>query len=110
MRAARCFVQHSVEAPDGDCEATPVGVLEAGASGLPVVATRHDGITDVVVEGETGLLVEERDVRGMAEAVPGLARDPLAARLGRAARRHVRTHFSSAHSIERLWSIIAGSV
>src|SRR6266850_2559879 len=64
MRSARCFVQHSMEAANGDCEGTPVGILEAGASGLPVVSTRHAGIPDVVIEGETGFLSAEKDVSG----------------------------------------------
>jgi colanic acid/amylovoran biosynthesis glycosyltransferase len=111
MRAARCFVQHSVEAANGDCEGMPVGILEACASGLPVVSTRHAGIPDVVVEGETGLLVEERDVRGMAEAMLRLARDPeLAARMGRAARQRAAENFSSERSIAGLWSIIESAI
>jgi glycosyltransferase involved in cell wall biosynthesis len=48
MRAARCFVQHSVQAWNGDSEGTPNSILEAGASVLPVVATRHAGIPEVV--------------------------------------------------------------
>jgi glycosyltransferase involved in cell wall biosynthesis len=108
MRSARAFVQHSVEAPSGDAEGTPVAVLEAGASGLPVVATRHAGIPDVVIEGKTGLLVEEHDVAGMADAMLRLIDDsPLAANLGAAARDHVNAHFSMERSIDRLWRIIA---
>jgi glycosyltransferase involved in cell wall biosynthesis len=111
MRAARCFVQHSVEAPNGDCEGTPLGILEAGASGLPVVATRHAGIPDVVVEGETGLLVDERDARGMAEHMLRLARDPeLAGRFGAAARRRVAENFSMEMSDRKLWSIIESCI
>jgi glycosyltransferase involved in cell wall biosynthesis len=107
MRGARCFVQHSVEAPNGDCEGTPVGVLEAGASGLPVVATRHAGIPDAVVEGETGLLVEERDVSGMAAHMRTLAIDAsLAAVLGAKAREHIAENFSMERSDRNLWSII----
>jgi colanic acid/amylovoran biosynthesis glycosyltransferase len=107
MRRARCFVQHSVEAANGDCEGTPVGILEAGASGLPVVATRHAGIPDVVVDGETGLLVEERDVEGTADRMIRLLREPeLAGRLGSAARRRCETYFSRQRSDGRLWAII----
>jgi colanic acid/amylovoran biosynthesis glycosyltransferase len=110
MRRARLFAQHSVEAASGAVEGTPVAVLEAGATGLPVVATRHGGIADVVTDGETGLLVEERDVAGMARQMLRLLRDPAhAAALGGAARRHVREHFSSERSIGRLWAIIEGS-
>ncbi|MDT7777727.1 MAG: hypothetical protein QOC99_239 [Acidobacteriota bacterium] len=107
MRRARLFVQHSIEAASGAIEGTPVAILEAGASGLPVISTRHGGIPDVVIDNETGLLVEERDVAEMARQMLRLLREPsLAASLGGAARRHVETHFSAAHSIERLWTIM----
>lgn len=110
MRKARAFVQHSLEAHNGDSEGTPVAVLEAGASGLPVVSTRHAGIPDVVIEEVTGLLVEERDVQGMTTEMLRLARDPgLAAKLGRSAREHIRHHFSMDRRINRLWSIIDGA-
>ncbi len=108
MRRARCFVQHSVVAPDGDSEGTPVSVIEAGASGLPVVATRHAGIPDVVLDGVTGLLVEEGDVEGMARHMLRLARDPvLAGELGAAARLRVSAEFSQSGSLARLWEIIS---
>jgi glycosyltransferase involved in cell wall biosynthesis len=95
----------------GDSEGTPVGVLEAGASGLPVVATRHAGILDVVVDGATGLLVDEGDVVGMAEHMLRLAREPeLAGRLGQAARRRICAHFTMDQSIAKLWSIIEGAL
>ena len=74
MRNARGFVQHSIEAPSGDSEGMPVAILEAGASGLPVVATRHAGIPDAVIEGTTGFLVDEHDVDGMAEGMLRLIR------------------------------------
>jgi glycosyltransferase involved in cell wall biosynthesis len=107
MRRARCFVQHSVTAANGDAEGTPVAVLEAGASGLPVVSTRHAGIPDVVIEGRTGFLVDEHDVPGMAAHMLRLARDPnLAGTLGREARRRVEAEFSLEKRIGRLWGII----
>lgn len=107
LRRARCFVQHSVEAPSGDAEGTPISIIEAGATGLPVVATRHSGIPDVVIEGETGFLVDEQDVEGMAQHMLRVARDPgLAGRLGRAARLRVERHFPIERSIAELWRII----
>jgi len=107
MHQARCFVQHSVEAASGDSEGTPVGMLEAGACGLPVISTRHAGIPDVVVEGETGFLVDEGDFEGMANHMLDLAREPaLAARMGRAARKRMEDHFSLAESILALWKVI----
>ena len=107
MRTARAFVQHSVRANDGQSEGTPVAILEAGASGLPVVSTRHAGIKDAVIEKKTGLLVDEGDVEGMAEHLVRLAKDPaFAASLGKAARQGILTEYSMEKSIGNLWSII----
>lgn len=111
MRNARCFVQHSIEATNGDCEGTPVGILEAGASGLPVVSTRHAGIPDVVLEGETGLLVDERDVTGMARHMIEIVGSPqLAGRLGHNARRHIEHNISRERSFGQLWAIIEEAI
>jgi len=108
MQGARAFVQHSVQAADGDCEGSPVAVMEAGAAGLPVVATRHAGIPETVVDGTTGLLVDEYDVPEMAAHMVELARDPaLAGRMGRAGRERICTQFSMANSIGRLTEILA---
>lgn len=111
MKQARAFVQHSVEASDGDCEGTPNSVLEAGASGLPVIATNHAGIPDVVVDEITGLLVDERDVAGMSNHMIRIAQDTiLAARLGAAGRDRIEQHFSMDRSIARLWEIIESCI
>lgn len=111
MRRARAFVQHSVVGPDGDSEGMPNSILEASASGLPVVATRHAGIPEVVVDGETGFLVEERDVEGMARHMARLVREPrLAAGLGDAGRTRVQETFSIESRIARLWEIIGAAV
>jgi glycosyltransferase involved in cell wall biosynthesis len=111
MRRARCFVQHSVEASDGDCEGTPVAVIEAGASGLPVVSTRHAGIPDVVVNEETGFLVDERDVAAMAASMLRLVQEPsLAGRMGQAARRRIHAEFSLERRIAELGRIICDAM
>ena len=107
MRAARAFAQHSLQAASGDREGTPVAVMEAGASGLPTVATRHAGIPDVVVDGQTGLLVDEGDVAGMTHAMQRLADDPaLAERLGRAARERVCAEFTQRAALNRLTEVL----
>ena len=81
MQQARAFVQHSITTHDGDSEGTPVAVLEAGASGLPVVSTRHAGIKDAVIHEKTGFLVAEGDIARMAEhmTTPG-ERSPIGRR------------------------------
>jgi len=89
------FVQHSRVAANGDSEGTPVAVLEAGASGLPVVATRHAGIPDVVLEGQTGYLIDEGDIDGMAAAMIRILDEPnIAAQLGSAARKRIKQYFT----------------
>lgn len=80
MRKALCYVQHSlvpeVGPNKGDSEGTPVAILEALMTGIPVISTRHAGITDVVVEGKSGYLVQERDVAGMAKAMKLMCAQP----------------------------------
>jgi colanic acid/amylovoran biosynthesis glycosyltransferase len=101
------FVQHSVEAPDGDCEGLPVAILEAMACALPVISTRHSGIPDAVLHGETGLLVAEHDIDGMAGAMMAVLGDPeMAARMGRAGRDHVESAFTRARTAARLREIM----
>jgi glycosyltransferase involved in cell wall biosynthesis len=107
MRQARCFVQHSLRASDGDSEGTPVAILEASACGLPVVSTNHGGIIDAVIDGTTGFLVEEGDVGAMADQMLRLVRDPnLAATLGAAGRRHIVEEYSAEKSLSRLRAVL----
>ncbi|WP_273208568.1 glycosyltransferase [Marinobacter subterrani] len=111
MARVRGFIQHSVRAPDGDMEGTPVGVLEAMGMGLPVVATRHGGIQDIIDEGETGLLVDEYDAGAMAAALVQVATKPdFAQQMGGKARARVLKNWTSERSVERLWNIIQNSV
>jgi colanic acid/amylovoran biosynthesis glycosyltransferase len=75
--------------------------------GLPVVATRHGGIRDVVEDGVTGFLVDEHDENGMTDAMARLATDPaLAGRLGHAGAQAVASRWSMEHSLARLSAII----
>lgn len=107
MRNALVFVQHSVEASDGDCEGLPVAILEAMGHELPVVSTQHSGIPEAVADGETGLLVEEHDVEGMAAAMLALLDDlERAEAMGRAGRARVEAHFTHAHTAARLREIM----
>jgi colanic acid/amylovoran biosynthesis glycosyltransferase len=103
MRQVRAFVQHSLVAADGDSEGSPVAVMEAQLSGLPVVATRHAGIPEVVIDGRSGLLVAEGDEQGMAAAMGRLLRDPqLAADLGDCGRLRVAAGFTVDHHLQQL--------
>jgi glycosyltransferase involved in cell wall biosynthesis len=75
-------------------EGIPLTVLEAMARGLPIVATRVGGTPEVVVEGQTGLLVPPRTPSELAAAMLRLLRDPaLGVRMGRLGRERVERHF-----------------
>lgn len=111
LQKARAFVQHSIRTQDGDSEGTPVAVLEAAASGLPVIATRHAGIKQAVIDQKTGLLVDEGDINTMARHMILLAKDAqLAASLGQASREWVSSEYSMKKSIETLWRIIEAAI
>ena len=73
--SADLFVMPSITAKDGDKEGFGLVILEAFASGLPIVASRSGGITDIVKDGVNGFLVEEKDVSGMAEQIDRLLKD-----------------------------------
>ena len=104
---ACCFAQHSVMPSYGDAEGTPNTILEASAAGLPVVATRHAGIPDVVQHEVTGLLVDELDVQGMADAMVRLLTDSQRCReLGMNGRRRVQNCFSSSQHLQRLQAAV----
>lgn len=107
FQQACCFVQHSVQPTYGDAEGTPVAILEAGAAALPVVSTRHAGIPQAVIDGETGFLVEERDIHGMANAMLKLLRDrDLCRSMGQAARDHIRTKYNIKQHLDCIDQIV----
>jgi glycosyltransferase involved in cell wall biosynthesis len=82
-------------------EATSISGLEAMASGLPLVGTRVGGIPAIIDDGQTGLLVEAREPKAMADALLRLIADrPLRQAFGAAARRRAENEFS--------WPTIAG--
>lgn len=87
LAAADLAVVPSVRDDAGNVDGLPNVVLEALASGTPLVATRAGGIASAIRDGETGLLVEPRDVPGLAGAIAWLLEHPAErARLGATAR------------------------
>lgn len=96
----------SVTASDGDQEGIPVSAMEAMATGLPVVATRHSGIPELVRDGENGWLVAERDAAGLAAAITGALAEPATyRRYAERSRQAIAEDFDEARlnaSLERL--------
>jgi colanic acid/amylovoran biosynthesis glycosyltransferase len=112
MSRARVFVQHSVTTPEhGDMEGKPVAVMEAMASGLPVVSTRHSGIVELIEDGVTGFLVDEYDVEAMAAVMLRLAADDaLVKEVGLNASRRIHGDPLIRDHVRILEAIIAGSI
>jgi glycosyltransferase involved in cell wall biosynthesis len=81
----------------------PLGILEAMAAGLPVVATACDGIPEAVKHEETGWLVDRGDARGLAAALQHLLHNPqLRCRLGTAGRALVSREFDVRRTVAEL--------
>jgi phosphatidylinositol alpha-1,6-mannosyltransferase len=89
-----------------DVEGFGIALLEASASGKPVVAGRSGGMPDAVRDGETGLLVDPEDPASLARAIGALLDDPVrAAAMGAAGRRGVETFYNWDRVVEEIRAI-----
>ncbi|WP_209425027.1 glycosyltransferase family 4 protein [Pararhodobacter sp. SW119] len=90
-------------------EGLPVVLMEALASRIPVIATQVAGVSELVRDGETGLLVPPGDVNGLVEALDRLLADPsLCRRLGEAGRAAVLDRHDVTREAERLLALFRG--
>ncbi|MEV6343003.1 glycosyltransferase [Actinoplanes sp. NPDC051851] len=106
LAESRILAAPSKTAPDGDTEGLPTTILEAAALGVPVAATRHSGIPEAVVHGETGLLTPEADPVALAGSLTRLLGDAdLRHRLGTQGRRRVLADFDLREQSLRLESL-----
>jgi glycosyltransferase involved in cell wall biosynthesis len=107
LAAANVFVLPSVIDPNGGMDNLPTVIMEAMATGLPVVSTNIGGIPEMVIENETGFLVQYGDVVAMADAIQTVVNDSsLAARLGQAGYERARALFSIEKSVRELYALI----
>ncbi len=107
MQKSIAFVQHSIVAESGDSEGTPVAIMEASAAGLPVIATIHAGIPDVILDGVTGILVPEKDIDKMADAMRQILSNKAFARnMGEAGRKRMLSKFTMDRYISLLQKVL----
>lgn len=94
LQDADVLVAPSVPTSDGRREGIPVVLIEAMSSGVPVIASNLSGIPELVIDGQTGLLVDPRDVKGLVDALEHYFRDPeIRERLGNSGRNKVIEEF-----------------
>jgi glycosyltransferase involved in cell wall biosynthesis len=106
MRRASVLAAPSVTAADGDAEGLPNVIVEAAASGLPVVGTIHSGIPEAIEDGATGFLVPEGDAGTLAARLADLLdSEQLRCDLGAAARLLAERKFDRRIMTQRLESI-----
>jgi colanic acid/amylovoran biosynthesis glycosyltransferase len=88
--SADIYLQPSVTTSKNEKEGIPGALIEAMASGLPVISTYHAGIPFIVKDNETGLLVNEWDIEGLSNCILKLVSDSeLRKRLGKSAQEFV---------------------
>jgi len=94
-----------------DADGIPTVLIEAMAMEIPVVATRVSGIPELVLDGQTGLLIAPDDAAALAEALARLFQDQdLARRLARAGRDLVVSQFNSENSARQLRDLFAAAI
>ncbi len=108
MQNSDIFVLASVTASSGDTEGVGTVLLEAQLTGMPVVATRHNGFPDAVDDGVSGFLVPERDVDSLAERLRYLIDNPeVSERMGAEGRKHVIEHFEKTKVRQRFLEVVS---
>jgi glycosyltransferase involved in cell wall biosynthesis len=107
LAAANVFVLPSVIDPDGGMDNLPTVIMEAMATGLPVVSTNIGGIPEMIIENETGFLVQPGDAAAMADAIETVINDcSSAARLGHAGYERARALFSIEKNVRELCALL----
>lgn len=103
MAEARVFCLPSVTADNGDAEGLGIVILEAQASGVPVITSARGGAKEAIIHGETGYAHAEKDVAAIKRGLISLlGDDELAAAFGARGRKHMVEHMDLASCIVHL--------
>jgi len=95
LNNSHIFIAPSVTAENGDQEGIPNVLKEAMAMGLPVIGTRHAGITELIENGTSGFLVNERDMVGLEKCIEYLITHPkIWAFIGKLGRKKIKMEFN----------------
>lgn len=106
LRTANCYVQPSVVTHTGKMEGIPVALMEAMATGIPVIATAISGVPELVRPGETGWLIPPEDVGALAEALSEIYVNPAeAARRADLGQKWVLEEFELSSNVRKLASL-----
>jgi glycosyltransferase involved in cell wall biosynthesis len=106
MADSDILLHPSVTPEDGDREGIPNALMEGQATGLPVISTRHGGIPELVLDGETGLLVGEHETTALTDALRKLLTSrERRLHLGRAGRERIVAEFSLEQQAQRYLEI-----
>jgi colanic acid/amylovoran biosynthesis glycosyltransferase len=105
---ASVFVLPSVPEPEGGMDNLPTVIMEAMATGLPVVSTRVGGIPEMVIDNQTGFLVQPEDAVALAGAIEKVTNDrSLGQTLGRAGYEHAQKLFSIEKNVRELCALLS---
>ncbi len=97
------FLQASKTASNGDKEGTPMSLVDAMATGMPVISTYHSDIPEIVKDSENGFLAEENDIEDFANAILNILKNiNNLQEYSLNARKHVETHFNSRIQAQKL--------
>jgi len=106
MQEADIFMMAYVTSKSGNAEGTPSVIKEASAVGLPVVTTRHAGVPEGVLDGETGFLAEEKDVKNLSKKLNQLIENrDLRIQFGEKGRNFIKEKFNLLDQVRELEDI-----
>ena len=107
---ASVFVMPSMPEADGGMDNLPTVIMEAMATGLPVVSTRIGGIPEMVIDNQTGFLVQPEDAVALAGAIERVTNDrSLGRKLGQAGYERSQRLFSIEKNVRELWALVSSS-